>query len=83
MERGINPKSTAAIGGHPLHPMLIPFPVAFLVATFVCDLIYWSTRNTAWSTASKYLLGAALIMAAIVAVEVIPRLRPPRPLPEG
>jgi drug/metabolite transporter (DMT)-like permease len=28
-------------------------------------------------------VGAALIMAAIVAVEVIPRLRPPRPLPEG
>jgi drug/metabolite transporter (DMT)-like permease len=28
-------------------------------------------------------LGAALIMAAIVAVEVAPRLRPPRPLPEG
>jgi drug/metabolite transporter (DMT)-like permease len=28
-------------------------------------------------------LGAALILAAIVAVEVAPRLRPPRPLPEG
>jgi len=28
-------------------------------------------------------LGAALIVAAIVAVEVAPRLRPPRPLPEG
>jgi drug/metabolite transporter (DMT)-like permease len=28
-------------------------------------------------------LGAALIMAAIVAVEIVPRLRPPRPLPEG
>jgi drug/metabolite transporter (DMT)-like permease len=28
-------------------------------------------------------VGAVLIMAAIVAVEVIPRLRPPRPLPEG
>jgi drug/metabolite transporter (DMT)-like permease len=27
--------------------------------------------------------GAALILAAIVAVEVVPRLRPPRPLPEG
>jgi drug/metabolite transporter (DMT)-like permease len=27
--------------------------------------------------------GAALIMAAILAVEVVPRLRPPRPLPEG
>jgi drug/metabolite transporter (DMT)-like permease len=28
-------------------------------------------------------LGAALIMAAILAVEIIPRFRPPRPLPEG
>jgi drug/metabolite transporter (DMT)-like permease len=27
--------------------------------------------------------GAALIVGAIVAVEVVPRLRPPRPLPEG
>jgi drug/metabolite transporter (DMT)-like permease len=28
-------------------------------------------------------LGAVLIMTAIVAVEIVPRLRPPRPLPEG
>ena len=28
-------------------------------------------------------LGAGLILAAIVAVEIVPRLRPPRPLPEG
>ena len=28
-------------------------------------------------------LGAGLIMTAIVAVELVPRLRPPRPLPEG
>jgi len=28
-------------------------------------------------------IGAAMIMAAIVAVELVPRLRPPRPLPEG
>ena len=28
-------------------------------------------------------LGAVLIMASIVAVEIVPRLRPPRPLPEG
>ena len=28
-------------------------------------------------------LGAALIMTAIVAVEIVPRFRPPRPLPEG
>src|ERR687890_2408651 len=63
-----NPKSTAEIAGHPIHPMLIPFPIAFLVATFVSDLIFWRTGNAAWSTASLYLLGAALIMAALAAL---------------
>jgi uncharacterized membrane protein len=43
-----NPKSTASIAGHPIHPMLIPFPIAFFVATFVCDLAYWQSPNDAW-----------------------------------
>jgi len=63
-----NPQSTAKIAGHPLHPMLIPFPIAFLVATFVCDVLFWQTGNPAWSTASLWLLGAALVMAALAAV---------------
>ena len=63
-----NPKTTAQIAGHPIHPMLIPFPIAFLVAPFVCDLIFWRTGNSAWSTASLYLLGAALVMAALAAL---------------
>src|SRR5215216_8135391 len=63
-----NPKTTAKIGDHPIHPMLIPFPIAFLVATLVCDLIFWRTGNGAWSTASLWLLGAALVMAALAAV---------------
>ena len=62
-----NPQTTAQIAGHPIHPMLIPFPIAFLVATFVCDLIFWRTGNAAWSTAALYLLGAAILMAALAA----------------
>ena len=63
-----NPQTTAHIAGHPIHPMLIPFPIAFLVATFVCDLIFWRTGNAAWSTAALYLLGAAIVMAGLAAV---------------
>src|ERR671912_1018434 len=63
-----NPQSTAQVAGHPLHPMLIPFPVAFLVATLVSDLIFWRTGDSGWSTASLYLLGAALVMAALAAL---------------
>jgi uncharacterized membrane protein len=64
----LNPRSTAQIAGHPLHPMLIPFPIAFLVATLVCDLAFWRTGNSAWATASLWLLGAALVMAALAAL---------------
>jgi uncharacterized membrane protein len=63
-----NPRSTASIAGHPIHPMLIPFPIAFFIATFVCDLVYWQTANAAWATAAIWLLGAGLIMAALAAV---------------
>jgi uncharacterized membrane protein len=63
-----NPESTAQVAGHPIHPMLIPFPVAFLVATLVSDLIFLRTGNPGWATASFWLLGAALVMAALAAV---------------
>jgi uncharacterized membrane protein len=63
-----NPRSTASVAGHPIHPMLIPFPIAFFIATFVCDLVYWQTANAAWATAATWLLGAGLVMAALAAV---------------
>lgn len=63
-----NPHSTAQIAGHPLHPMLIPFPIAFFVATFVCDLVFMRTGNTGWVMATEWLLGAGLVMAALAAV---------------
>ncbi|HET7849827.1 MAG TPA: DUF2231 domain-containing protein [Pseudolabrys sp.] len=64
----INPKSTAQIAGHPIHPMLIPFPIAFFVSTFVCDIAFWITGATIWATATLWLLGAGLIIAALAAV---------------
>jgi uncharacterized membrane protein len=63
-----NPKSTARIAGHPIHPMLIPFPIAFFVSTFVVDLMFWRTGDVGWVTASEWLLGAGLVMAALAAV---------------
>lgn len=63
-----NPRSTASIAGHPIHPMLIPFPIAFFVGTFACDLVYWQVNNPAWAAATLWLLGAGLVMAALAAV---------------
>jgi len=63
-----NPRSTASVAGHPIHPMLIPFPIAFFVSTFVCDLAYWQSSNGALATAAIWLLGAGLVMAALAAI---------------
>jgi uncharacterized membrane protein len=63
-----NPQSTAKIAGHPIHPMLIPFPVAFFVATLLTDLTFWQTGNNFWAEAGFWLLGAGLVMAALAAV---------------
>jgi uncharacterized membrane protein len=63
-----NPQSTTKIAGHPIHPMLIPFPIAFFVATFVCDLVYWQTGNAAWANATIWLLGAGIVMAVLAAL---------------
>jgi uncharacterized membrane protein len=63
-----NPRSTASIAGHPLHPMLIPFPIAFFVAAFVCDLAFSQTGDAFWATAALWLIGAGLVTAALAAV---------------
>jgi uncharacterized membrane protein len=63
-----NPKRTANIAGHPLHPMLVSFPIAFFVTTFVCDLAFWLTGVSFWASASLWLLGVGLIIAALAAV---------------
>src|SRR6202012_4108653 len=35
-----NPHSTARVGGHPLHPMLVPIPIPCFLLTPVSDLAY-------------------------------------------
>jgi uncharacterized membrane protein len=64
----LNPNSTARIAGHPIHPMLVPFPIAFFVATLLADIVFWRTGNSGWAVAAMWLLGAGLVGAALAAV---------------
>jgi uncharacterized membrane protein len=60
--------ASAKIGGHPIHPMLVPFPIALLVATFICDIVYLANGNSFWADVSMWSLGAAIVMAALAAL---------------
>ena len=65
------PKSTGsfvAIGGHPLHPMLVAFPIAYLVSALGCDAAFWWTGDPFWARVSMWILGAGFLMGLIAAV---------------
>ena len=40
--------SPASIGGHPIHPMIIPFPIALWVFSLVADVIFLWRGNPVW-----------------------------------
>jgi uncharacterized membrane protein len=60
-----HPRSTAKIGGHPIHPMLIPFPIVCFIGTLVTDVVFLNNHDPGWATASRYLLGVGIVMAAL------------------
>lgn len=63
-----HPRSSATIGGHPIHPMLIPFPIVCFIGTLVTDVVYSRNADPGWATASHWLLGIGLVMAALAAI---------------
>jgi uncharacterized membrane protein len=61
--------SRASIGGHPIHPMLIPFPIGLLVFSFVADLIYLWRGNPIWRDyVAFYTMLGGIIGAAAAAI---------------
>lgn len=63
-----NPKSTARLLGHPIHPMLVPLPIAFFIGAFLADLAFLGFGRTFWANAAFWLLAAGLAGGALAAV---------------
>jgi len=61
--------SPASIGGHPIHPMIIPFPIALWIFSLIADVIYLWRGNPVWRDwIAFYALLAGIIGAALAAV---------------
>ena len=61
--------SRARLGGHPIHPMLIPFPIGLLVFSFIADLIFLWRGNPVWENyVAFYALLGGIIGGAAAAI---------------
>ncbi len=60
--------SRAAIKGHPIHPMLVAFPIVCLVLAFATDIGFVSTGDGAWTQASTWLLGVGVVTGLLAAI---------------
>ena len=60
--------SKVKIAGHPVHPMLIAFPVAFYTATLVCYIVYSSNQNPFWFKVAVVANIVGVVMAAVAAI---------------
>ncbi|WP_404474227.1 DUF2231 domain-containing protein [Vreelandella venusta] len=74
-------KSRASLAGHPLHPVMIHFPVAALMALVASDLAYWYTNDPFWLRSGLWLAGVGAFggwiasIAGIIDLVTVARIR--------
>lgn len=61
-------ESKTKLFGHPVHPMLIVFPIGLLATAVIFDIIYLVTRNPTLATVSFYMITAGAIGGLLAAV---------------
>jgi uncharacterized membrane protein len=61
-------ESRVKLAGHPVHPMLIVFPLGLLTTAVVVDIIYLASNATHWTLASYYMIAAGIIGGLAAAV---------------
>jgi uncharacterized membrane protein len=61
-------ESKAKLLGHPIHQMLIVFPLGLLATASIFDVISLFSGNSRWTEMAFYVIGAGLVGGVIAAV---------------
>jgi uncharacterized membrane protein len=61
-------ESKVKLAGHPVHPMLIVFPLGLLSTSVVFDIIGLITHEARWTEVSYYMVSAGIIGGLLAAV---------------
>ena len=57
-----------AIGGVPIHAMLVPFPIVCFTGAMLTDITYSNSPQVQWANFSEWLLAVGLIMGVLAAI---------------
>lgn len=61
-------ESQVAVAGHPVHAMLVTFPIALTACTLGADLFYWWTGDLFWARAALWAAGMAFLLGIVAGV---------------
>jgi uncharacterized membrane protein len=61
-------ESKVKFAGHPVHPMLIVFPLGLLSTAVIFDIVYLISGNPQWTVVAYYMIGAGVIGGLAAAV---------------
>ncbi len=61
-------KSTAAVAGHPLHPLLVTLPVGLLVSSLIFDIVFFAAGGAGWAFLAIWAIVFGLGFALIAAI---------------
>ncbi|HZN09598.1 MAG TPA: DUF2231 domain-containing protein [Pyrinomonadaceae bacterium] len=61
-------RSKASIAGHPIHPMLIPFPLALWATSFAVDVLFYFLRHPTLLVIAKFMIAAGCLGAIAAAI---------------
>jgi uncharacterized membrane protein len=62
-------RTPASVKGHPLHAILVAFPVGLLVFSFLCDLLLLSGLGGGdWAVLARVTLAAGIVAALLAAI---------------
>src|SRR5688500_11863929 len=61
-------ESKAKLAGHPIHPMLVVFPLGLLIASVIFDIVLFATDKPSFATISFWNIALGLIGGVAAAI---------------
>ena len=61
-------KSKASLKSHPVHPILVSFPIALFISTFVFDILHFTSEDELYFRIAKLISTGGIAMAVLAAI---------------